>query len=125
MIVHWPKGIVSPGRICREPVHLVDIPPTVAALAGAKNPATGQGININNAFQNKPLQREGNLYWQWGGGNAIRKGDMKLVRHNGGDWELYDLAKDRTELNDLAGDAGIGGSPRRSLERLVDGVHRE
>lgn len=29
---------------------------------------------------------------------------MKLVRHNGGDWELYDLAKDRTELSDLAGE---------------------
>jgi arylsulfatase len=102
MIVHWPKGIVSPGRICREPVHLVDIPPTVAALTGTNNPATGQGININNIFQNNPLGREGNLYWQWGSGNAIRKGDMKLVRHSGHDWELYDLAKDRTELNNLA-----------------------
>lgn len=24
------------------------------------------------------------------GGNAIRRGDIKLVRHNGGDWELYE-----------------------------------
>ncbi|NRB76594.1 MAG: arylsulfatase, partial [Verrucomicrobiales bacterium] len=39
---------------------------------------------------------------EWGSGNAIRRGDMKLVRHNNGDWELYNLAKDRTELNDLA-----------------------
>ncbi len=29
---------------------------------------------------------------------------MKLVRHNSGDWELYNLANDRTELNDLAGE---------------------
>jgi arylsulfatase len=104
MIVHWPKGIKSPGRICREPFHLVDIPPTVAALAGVKNPASGQGIDITKALQNEPLRREGNLYWQWGGGQAIRKGNMKLVRHNHGDWELYDLDKDRTELNDLSGE---------------------
>ncbi len=103
MIVHWPQGIKSPGRICREPVHLVDIAPTVAALAGAENPASGQGIDITKALLNEPLPRERNLYWQWGSGNAIRKGDMKLVRHNNGDWELYNLAKDRTELNDLAG----------------------
>jgi len=104
MIVHWPEGIKSPGRICREPVHLVDIPPTVTALAGAKNPANDQGIDITDTFQNKQLQRDGNLYWQWGGGSAIRKGDMKLVRHKSGKWELYDLAKDRTELNNLAGE---------------------
>ncbi len=102
MIAHWPKGIESPGRICREPVHLVDIPPTVAALASAKNPANGQGIDITKALRNAPLDREETLYWEWGSGNAIRRGDMKLVRHNNGDWELYNLAKDRTELNDLA-----------------------
>ena len=34
----------------------------------------------------------------------MRVGDYKLVRKGGGGaWELYDLVKDRTELNDLAG----------------------
>ncbi len=102
MIAHWPAGIKAPGRICRDPVHLVDFAPTVAALTGAENPANGQGIEITKAFHNKPLEREGNLYWQWGGGKAVRKGDWKLVRHNNDKWELYDLSKDRTELNDLA-----------------------
>jgi arylsulfatase len=102
MIVHWPKGIKKPGRICREPVHLVDIAPTVASLAGAENPANGQGINITKTFQNTPLQRGGYIYWEWGSGNAIRQGDLKLVRHNEGEWELYDLANDRSELNNLA-----------------------
>ncbi|MAB76187.1 MAG: arylsulfatase [Verrucomicrobiales bacterium] len=102
MIVHWPKGIKKPGRICREPVHLVDIAPTVASLAGAENPANGQGINIIKTFQNTPLQRGGYIYWEWGSGNAIRQGDLKLVRHNKGEWELYDLANDRSELNNLA-----------------------
>jgi arylsulfatase len=32
---------------------------------------------------------------------AVRIGDMKLVADNERPWELYDLAVDRTELNDL------------------------
>jgi arylsulfatase len=55
------------------------------------------------AFTNKPLQRDA-LYWEHEGNAAVRVGDYKLVRKGGGGaWELYDLAKDRTELNDLAG----------------------
>ena len=34
---------------------------------------------------------------------AVRSGELKLVRlGRNGPWELYDLAKDRTEQNDLA-----------------------
>jgi arylsulfatase A-like enzyme len=33
----------------------------------------------------------------------VRVGDWKLVRKGAaGPWELYDLARDRTEMNDLA-----------------------
>ena len=31
-----------------------------------------------------------------------RKGDWKLVKANGEDWELYNLTNDRTEMNNLA-----------------------
>lgn len=37
------------------------------------------------------------------GSRALRKGDWKAVKLDGNaDWELYNLAEDRTELNDLA-----------------------
>ncbi len=32
----------------------------------------------------------------------MREGDWKLVSRHPGNWELYDLAADRTEMNDLA-----------------------
>jgi len=32
----------------------------------------------------------------------FRSGDYKIVRLNGGDWELYNIKEDPTELNNLA-----------------------
>ena len=92
MVAYWPKGIPSPGRINRNPAHLIDIMPTVAALSGAKSPANVPGISILPAFNNKPLERDKDMYWEFGSGHAIRRGDMKLVTRRQKPWELYDLA---------------------------------
>jgi arylsulfatase A-like enzyme len=32
----------------------------------------------------------------------FRSGDYKIVRLNGGEWELYNIINDPTELNDLS-----------------------
>ncbi len=55
----------------------------------------------------KGNQRKGHefLFWEHFGAKAIRQGNWKLVKLDGkSDWELYDLATDRTELNNLAGE---------------------
>jgi len=45
---------------------------------------------------------ERTLYWEHEGNRALRKGDWKLVKsRNKDNWELYDMATDRTELNNL------------------------
>ena len=43
------------------------------------------------------------LYWHWATNRAVRKGDWKLAwdKHDR-TWELYDIAADRTEAQDLA-----------------------
>ncbi|VGO20698.1 arylsulfatase [Pontiella sulfatireligans] len=102
MIAHWPKGLAAPGRINRDRVHLIDIMPTIAALSGAKTPGNAQGISIVPALQNKPLKRDKDMYWEFGSGQAIRRGDMKLVTKNQKPWELYNLAIDRSETRNLA-----------------------
>lgn len=43
------------------------------------------------------------LWWLHEGNAAISEGNLKLVRAKGQPWELYDLAADRAETNDLAG----------------------
>jgi arylsulfatase len=53
------------------------------------------------AFANRPLDREA-IFWEHEGNRAVRVGDWKLVGKHDDPWELYDVAKDRTEANDLA-----------------------
>lgn len=43
----------------------------------------------------------GTLYWGHAGNGAIRRGDWKRVRTFPGPSELYNLAKEPTELNDV------------------------
>ena len=42
------------------------------------------------------------LYWEHRRNKAVRRGDWKLVSRRGGDWELYNMLDDRTELNDFS-----------------------
>jgi arylsulfatase len=44
------------------------------------------------------------IFFQHEGNRALRMGDWKVVsaRENENSWELYDLAKDRSEMHDLA-----------------------
>ena len=44
------------------------------------------------------------IFWKHAKGKAIRDGDWKLVAQAGGEWELYDLDADPTELDDLSGE---------------------
>lgn len=107
-IAHWPK-VIKPGQITDQFGHLIDISATFRDITGAAYPAEIHGKktkppvgkSLLPIFQGK--QREGHevVYWRFGGANAARQGDLKVVRVKNG-WELYDLKKDPTETNNLA-----------------------
>jgi arylsulfatase len=110
LIVHWPAGISDAGALRNQPGHLIDIMTTCVDVAGATYPTLRdgkavppmEGRSLVPAFSNKPIQRDA-LFWSHEGNAAVRVGDMKLVRFGwAGDWELYDMGKDRTEMHDLA-----------------------
>jgi len=110
LIAHWPARITDHGALRRQPGHLIDLMATCVELAGATYPTTFQGHDILPmegrslvpAFMDLPIEREA-LFWEHEGNAAIRVADMKLVRAGrNGDWELHDLAKDRSEMHDLA-----------------------
>ncbi len=112
LIAHWPKGIPKErhGKLEAQPSHLIDIMATCIDLAGAKYPAefNGQkiqpmeGVSLARAFAGQPLSRPQPIFWEHEGNRAIRMGGWKLVSKHPGGSELYDMAADRTEMNDLA-----------------------
>jgi arylsulfatase A-like enzyme len=114
LIVHWPKGIGSPDRWIRQPVHVMDVMPTLCEAAGAVYPATFQGRTIlpEEGKSLLGLIREGKMEergigFEHQGARAWREGDWKIVWSKRMPheirWELYNLAEDRCETTDLAG----------------------
>jgi arylsulfatase len=53
-------------------------------------------------FAGKTRDPHETLYFHFGTDRALRQGDWKLVSAKLGRWELFNLAKDRTETNDLS-----------------------
>ena len=127
--IAWGPGIKG-GALKREFAHVTDVAPTIFELAGAKHPGT--------EYQGKPVlplrgksmvswlrgkagavrNDQDAVGWELGGRKALRKGDWKIVYANkpwGKDgWELYNIAKDRTESRDLADE-----NPQKLGEMIV------
>lgn len=111
-IVRWP-GQVKPGSESDMVSYFPDWFPTLAKISGAQLPVGQQldGIDLTPELegQNTP-KREQPLIWEfagYGGIVAIRDGDWKAVRRNvmtkkPEQWELYNLADDPRESNDVA-----------------------
>src|SRR4029078_3811989 len=67
LIVHWPRGIAANRRaaIEQQPAHVIDVMPTIVALAGAKYPNElkghaihpMEGIDLRPAFDGRQLNR--------------------------------------------------------------------
>ena len=104
LIVHWPNGIVDPGRMEETPGHLIDIMATAVDVADAnypKNKTPLEGLSLQPLFQKKTLPNR-KLYWEHEGNRAIRDGKWKLVAEFNKPWELYDISSDRSEQHDLS-----------------------
>jgi len=111
LIVHWPKGISTRDELRHNAGHLIDIVPTVLAIAGGKRPTTwkGQpvppppGKSLLPVFGRDNTVPHDYLWWCHEGNRAVRVGDWKLVAAGAkARWELYDLQADRGETHNLA-----------------------
>jgi len=112
----WP-GVLKAGAVVKEPLHIVDMYPTLLKLAGAK---LEQALPIDGKdawptiTKGRPSPHEEILLNITPATGAIRRGDWKLV-YNGGIgannagstieqkvFELFNLSEDPYEKNDLA-----------------------
>lgn len=103
--VMWWPGRLPQGRTYDRPVICLDVLPTAVAAAGgeADLPTKLDGVNllpfVTGQRSDAPHDA---LYWRMGRQWAIRKGDWKLLQPVGGERQLYNLADDIREQNDLA-----------------------
>src|SRR5271169_1670901 len=104
-IFYWPAKL-KPG-VVNEPSGMVDVMPTVLALAGAKgspdHPFDGKDI-WPTLVENQPSPHDDYLIDVEAFRGAIRKGNWKLVQIAllPGKIELFDLSKDPAEQNNVA-----------------------
>ncbi len=112
-IAHWPNGIAARHDWIRDPAHVMDVLPTLIDVAGAKYPnqLAGEEITPIEGTSLLPAMRGNALPSRTIGfdhqaAHALRDGDWKLVwakrMPQEIQWELYNLAEDRCEQNDLA-----------------------
>jgi arylsulfatase A-like enzyme len=109
LIAHWPQGIQAKNELRGQVGHLIDIMATCVDLSGATYPKMFHGNQIPAmegqslaASFDSDVEEERLLMWEHYHNRAIRQGNWKLVALKDHAWELYDMEKDRSELNNFA-----------------------
>ncbi|MCC6418475.1 MAG: arylsulfatase [Gemmataceae bacterium] len=125
MIVHWPRGIKAKNEVRTQFHHVIDIAPTVLEAIGVPQPDVVEGfkqrpiegVSINYSFADaRAKDRRTTQYFEMFGNRGIyHEGwtacaqhsipwDMtqKLPKFAEDRWELYHVAKDFSQADDLA-----------------------
>jgi arylsulfatase len=108
-IAHWPGVIRRRNAIENVPAHLIDLMPTIVEATGAvypqrlgeRNILPMAGRSFIPALQGRNLPERA-LFFEHEGTRAVREGRYKLTAFRGDTWKLYDMERDRTEMEDLA-----------------------
>jgi len=104
-------GRIEAGTVNHQVAHIVDLMPTLLEYSGATYPETFAGNDLlplvgeslRPAFEGRPVAQQNPWFWEHRGNKGVRVGDWKLVAaHPDLEWELYNMASDRSEVNDLA-----------------------
>jgi arylsulfatase len=117
LIVSGPVVERAPGSINRGLMHVADLMPTLLEVAGTRYPRTFEGRELPEPLgkswvpvlagkADSPRTDSDVLAWELFGNRAVRQGDWKIrweYKPFGKEsWELFNLAEDPGERNDLS-----------------------
>ncbi len=103
-------GTKSGGKVCRQPVEMLDIYPTLAELTGLTPPSNLQGYSLSSLLINPTAKWNHPAYTQVQRGSvpghSVRTEKWRYTEWNYGEngVELYDEINDKQELQNLAAD---------------------
>jgi arylsulfatase A-like enzyme len=122
-IISWPAGITARNEIREHYHHAVDLVPTILDVLGVEAPAVLKGhvqssidgVSMRYSFDDPaaPSARHTQFYSMLGSRGIWHDGWKAITNHptlsgwshfNYDEWELYHVAVDRAELNNLAGE---------------------
>lgn len=113
LIVHWPQGVKKgmENSILPQYAFLQDITLTCLDVAGVKWPSKigdnnypitdGRSITPTLKGKKKAIHNTP-IFYEHEGNRVVRLGKWKLVGFYDEPWELYDMDKDRSEMNNVA-----------------------
>ncbi|WP_075589676.1 sulfatase family protein [Labilibacter marinus] len=138
LIVRWP-GQAKAGSVNKDLIQNIDFAETFLDIAGAPIPDDMQGKSIVPIIKGKtPKDWRKSLYYhyyEYPGAHAVRRHEgvankqYKLIRFYGEDvkggeeWELYNLKKDPSEMNNIYSNSKIQGvikEMKAELKRLKE-----
>ncbi len=101
-IARWP-GRIKPATTSDHISGFQDMLPTFAEMAGVNVPEPTDGISMLPTLLGKPNQKKHDyLYWELGSKYGVRMANYKAVIAKKNELELYDLATDLAEKNNIA-----------------------
>ena len=121
-IIEWPNGIIQP-RITEFPTVAMDIFPTIAEIVGL--PASvmldvKDGISVKGLLEKEWARRDKPIPFSYQGNTVVLDNDLKLIRstrRGSGkqSYELYDLAADPKESNNILASRKADGQRLKDL----------
>lgn len=141
LVITWPKGIKAKGELRRQYHHIIDVAPTILDVCGVHAPDTVDGVkqmpfdgvSMKYSFNDGSAKSTHDIqYYEMWGNRALYKDGWKAVTLHGNRmpwqlggtfdfatdvWELYRVADDPTESNDLA---KANPAKLEELKRLFD-----
>jgi arylsulfatase A-like enzyme len=123
-IVHWPRGVEARGEVRTQFHHVIDVAPTILAVAGLPEPAVVDGVDqhpmegVSMAYSfdgaTMPDRRETQYFEMFCNRGIYHRGWTAVTRHStpwvmgtappldADVWELYDTNTDWSQSRDLA-----------------------
>ncbi len=125
LIVRYPKEI-RPGLVSDDIVTNIDFAPTFLDYAGVAKPPDMQGSSLRALLQNRrPGEWRQAMYYHYYGDYGVaphygvRTRRYKLIHfYSTGEWELFDLEEDPSELSNRCSDPGYAGVVRELMLEL-------